>query len=161
MSLLEELKQYRKSRTLESPQPEELKEPHDPVPADELNETNEVNSADLLTTSDAQVSESSTCRGCAAIVPNGKTVCATCSHADSPLVQNAVELSELAQEASLRGRALVALDRKRYPRLQLSKERRVGPGLIAWCPVLRAADPRTLKRIIELAERARTSTDDD
>jgi hypothetical protein len=91
------------------------------------------------------------CRGCGVAVSHGATLCSAC---DSLLVRNAVALSELAQEASLRGRALVALDRKRYPKLPIAKGRSVGPGLISWCPVLRAADARTLKRIIELAERA-------
>ena len=57
---------------------------------------------------------------------------------------------------------MAALDKRRYPRLRLSDALSVGPGLIAWCPVLRDADSKTLKRIIVLCEKEpRTRAEDD
>jgi hypothetical protein len=161
MSLLEELKQYRESRTQAASLSSVDQPGTDPaIQQVELNETNEENSEgdSVAVTSDVAIPA---CRGCGSDIPMGRTLCCACSVANSPLVQNAVALSELSREPSLRGRALVALDHRRYPRLQLSRTRSAGPGLIAWCPVLRAGDARTLRRIIELAERAPTRNDDD
>jgi hypothetical protein len=93
-----------------------------------------------------------TCRGCAASIPVGTTLCAACGRATSPLVRFAVELGDLTRERSLRGQALCALDQRRYPRLDLSDGRKVGPGLLAWCPVLREAGSSQLREIVGLAQ---------
>jgi hypothetical protein len=101
------------------------------------------------------------CRGCAEVIPAGTTLCVECGSARSPLVRYAVELSALAAEKTLRGQALVALDRRRYPKLTLSGGHSIGPGLIAWAAVLRDAKAPTLRRIIALAERSQRRSDDD
>jgi hypothetical protein len=155
MSLLEELKQLQQSRTLEGAQlPTDSRGPRSQKQQYESNESNE----EIDT---AREPNPVTCRGCGVVIPSGTTLCVGCGAARSPLVRYAVELSELANERTLRGRALVALDRRRYPQLQLAKGRRVGPGLVSWCPVLRAADAKTLRRIIELAERSQAGSTDD
>ena len=94
------------------------------------------------------------CRGCARVIPAGTTLCVECGSARSPLVRHAVELSTLAKERTLRGLALVALDKLRYPRLRLPTGETVGPGLISWCPVLRAASASTLTAVLQLASAA-------
>jgi len=58
----------------------------------------------------------------------------------------------LAYERHRRASALVALDRRRYPRLRLSDGRTVGPGLLAWAPVLREMDAPTLDVLLRLIE---------
>jgi hypothetical protein len=92
------------------------------------------------------------CRGCAALIPAGTTLCVDCGSARSPLVQYAIELYALSEERSLRGQALVALDKRRYPRLRLRDGRTVGPGLLAWCPVLREGNLDTFRSILMLVE---------
>jgi hypothetical protein len=92
------------------------------------------------------------CRGCAVPVRAGTTLCAGCGSARSPLIHHALELCALSEERSLRGRALAALDKRRYPRLRLRRGRAVGPGLLAWCPVLRDGNVHTFRRILELVD---------
>lgn len=94
-----------------------------------------------------------TCRGCAAAIPVGTTLCAVCGSARSPLIRYAVELSELAEQKTFRSSALLALDKCGYPRLALRDGLIVGPGLVSWCEILRDGDRKTLKRIIDLAGR--------
>jgi TubC N-terminal docking domain len=94
------------------------------------------------------------CRGCAALIPAGTTLCVECGSARSPLVHYALELCALSEERSLRGRALAALDKVRYPKLRLHDGRIVGPGLLAWCPVLREGNTETFRNILKLVERA-------
>jgi hypothetical protein len=98
--------------------------------------------------------EAVACRGCACAIPSGTTLCEDCGSARSLLVRYALELSALTEQRSLRGRALAALDRSGYPGLRLPHGRRVGPGLLAWCPVLREGNPRTLRSILKLVQRA-------
>ena len=101
------------------------------------------------------------CRGCAAVIPAGTTLCTECGAARSPLVKMALEMVALTNERSLRGRALALLDRRNYPRLTLSDKRVVGPGLLAWCPVLREAGAGELAGIIRVAEKAKRGQNDD
>ena len=100
------------------------------------------------------------CRGCARVIPAGTTLCIQCGSARSQLVRFAVELSALAEEQTLRGQALVALDRAHYPRLRLPGGLTVGPGLTDWCPVLRDADSPTLEAIIQLVRKNRQAASD-
>jgi TubC N-terminal docking domain len=93
------------------------------------------------------------CRGCAAAIPAGTTLCVECGSARSPLVRYALELCMLSEERSLRGRTLSALDKVQYPKLRLRDGRTVGPGLLAWCPVLREGNSRTLRSILKLLQR--------
>jgi RNA polymerase subunit RPABC4/transcription elongation factor Spt4 len=90
------------------------------------------------------------CRGCSRVIPAGTTLCVQCGSARSPLVRFAVELSELADERTLRGQVLVALDKLHYPRLRLPSGETTGPGLVAWCPVLRDANASVLKALLIL-----------
>ncbi|MPZ47891.1 MAG: hypothetical protein GEU75_00995 [Dehalococcoidia bacterium] len=95
------------------------------------------------------------CRGCAALIPAGTTLCADCGSKHSPLIRYALELSAVSEERTLRGRTLIALDLRRYPRLELPDGQLVGPGLIAWAPVLREANKYTLQAILRVATRER------
>jgi hypothetical protein len=112
----------------------------------------ELASADGSHIHDAYDDDPVACRGCAAVIRAGTTLCQDCGSKKSPLVRLAVELSSLAQERSSRGRALVALDRRRYPRLRLRDGRRVGPGLLAWGPVLREMDSDELEHLLAALE---------
>jgi hypothetical protein len=114
----------------------------------------------LLVREDA-TRQSTTCRGCGVVILAGRTLCTNCGSAASPLFRYALELCSLVEQRTLRGRALIALDRRRYPQVRLSGGEKVGPGLISWCPVLRDAKPEKLREIIALAERTTTRTDDD
>ena len=96
------------------------------------------------------------CRGCAAAIPAGTTLCVDCGSKRSPLIRYAVELGALAEERSLRGLALLALDKRRYPGLRLADGQTAGPGLTSWCPVLQEAGPEVLRQIIDLARRSKT-----
>ena len=101
------------------------------------------------------------CRGCAAVIPVGTTLCIECGSKRSPLVRYALELSALAEERTLRGLTLTALDRRRYPRLRLPDGRSVGPGLIGWCPTLRDADAETLRSILRLTGRTNSRAEEE
>ncbi len=70
------------------------------------------------------------------------------------MTANVQEATDTAteQEAVLRGRALCALDHRRYPRLRLPDGRVVGPGLFAWAPVLREAGVDELNAIVALVK---------
>ncbi len=105
--------------------------------------------------------DSVACRGCAAIIPAGTTLCIECGSAHSPLIKFAIQLGDLARQRTLRGRALVVLDGRRYPKLRLRDGRTVGPGLLPWCPVLREADTETLQNIVELAEQVQSRDEED
>jgi len=95
------------------------------------------------------------CRGCATLIPAGTTLCVECGSARSPLVRYAVQLGGLAEERTLRGRALLALDKRRYPKLKLPDGRTVGPGLLAWCPILRDGNAASFRDILKLITRAK------
>ena len=112
-----------------------------------------------LNASDDPAGHPTTCRGCTTMIQSGTTLCTACGSARSPLVRYAVELAALAQERTLRGRALLALDKRGYPRLQLSDDQTGGPGLVRWCAVLRDAETPTLEAIVRMAaEDSETST---
>lgn len=55
-------------------------------------------------------------------------------------------------EPVLRGRALIALDRRRYPRVSLPDGRSVGRGLFEWAPVLREVNGEQLAVLIGVIE---------
>jgi hypothetical protein len=149
MSLLEELKQYRESRSPVARGQEHVT--YRDEGAYELNEENEENLSPRPLTNQDINDDPVACRGCAEVIPTGTTLCAKCGSAGSPLVQYALKLSELTRQRTLRGRALVALDRRGYPKLRLSNGRGAGPGLLSWCPILQEADASMLKDIIEAA----------
>ncbi len=88
------------------------------------------------------------CRGCAAVIPAGTTLCAQCGSARSPLVRFAVELSLEAERRTLRGRALIALDHRGFPKVRLADGSSAGPGLLSWCPVLREMGSDQLQALL-------------
>lgn len=92
------------------------------------------------------------CRGCATVIPAGTTLCIDCGSARSPLVRYAVQLVSETEHRTPRGQALVALDRRRYPKIDLDDGRTVGPGLVAWCPVLREMGTGELRELIRLVK---------
>ena len=101
------------------------------------------------------------CRGCAEVIPGGTTLCVACASSHSPLVRYALELSALTEERTLRGRALGALDRRRYPKLVLPGGSTVGPGLLAWCPVLREGNAATFRAVLKLVERVKPGKEEE
>ena len=77
------------------------------------------------------------CRTCAhvlSIVARGD-LCGRCV-LQSGKANPAVDPEGVRPDALVRGQVLVALDRRRYPRLTLGDGRSIGPGLDAWGPVL-------------------------
>jgi len=60
-------------------------------------------------------------------------------------------------EPARRGQALVALDRRHYPRLHLPDGRTVERGLEAWAPVLREMNAEELLELARLVERIPTA----
>jgi hypothetical protein len=95
------------------------------------------------------------CCSCAAAIPAGTTLCTSCGSKRSPLIPYAIELGTLTEERTLRGAALVALDRRHFPRLVLAGGQSVGPGLLAWCPVLRDLDTTGLRALVALIDESK------
>jgi hypothetical protein len=122
---------------------------------DELIDDFRRNKADVLAVlsalnSDDAAAHPTACRGCARVIPAGTTLCLDCGSARSPLIKFAVQLSNISKERTLRGQVLVGLDKLHYPRLRLPTGDTVGPGLVAWCPILRDASTSELTALLEL-----------
>ena len=58
-----------------------------------------------------------------------------------------VMATDLEHERNLRGHALVALDKRGYPKVTLQTGQKFGPGLEAWAPILRGMDAHELQAL--------------
>jgi hypothetical protein len=78
-----------------------------------------------------------------------------CGRCVGPQLQTAPD-TEWSEEVVLRGKALVALDRRGYPRLRLPNGSHAGPGLVSWAPVLRESNFEELSALLETVRRMQT-----
>ena len=78
-----------------------------------------------------------------------------CGRCVGPQPQAATD-TDWSEEALLRGKALVALDRRGYPRLRLPDGSHAGPGLFSWAPVLRGSNYEELSALLEMVSRRQT-----
>lgn len=81
-----------------------------------------------------------------------RDICGRCAGPQT-MIEDATAWPEVAV---LRGKALVALDRRGYPRITLPDGRRPGPGLLLWAPVLRELDTEGLAALLDIVTRMQT-----
>ena len=75
-----------------------------------------------------------------------RDICGRCA---TPRLESSVHTEPYSQQAILRGKLLVALERQRYPKATLSDGRRVGRGVLNWAPVLREIGEAKLRELLD------------